>query len=116
MFIDIMSRLPVVLILLIMVACSPADKQGVSQTPADAQAANSELPGYTIYTKNCKLCHGKSGDLGLSGAANLRKSTLSLEEKIEVITNGRNGMAPHKNILTPDEIREVDAYITTLHE
>jgi mono/diheme cytochrome c family protein len=116
MFIDIMSRLPVVFLLLLSFACSPDSKERNSSTPATAQAATSNLPGYTIYMENCKLCHGKSGDLGLSGAANLRKSTLTLDEKIHVITNGRNGMAPHKNILTPDEIREVATYIGTLHE
>lgn len=116
MFINIMYKLPVVFILFMSIACSPTEQQESTPTSSGVQAANSDLPGYSIYMENCKLCHGKSGDLGLSGASNLRKSTLTLDEKINVITNGRNGMAPHKNILTPDEITQVATYIGTLHE
>ena len=37
-------------------------------------------------------------------------STLSLEEKIEVITNGRNAMMAYKTSLSEDEIKAVAEY------
>ncbi len=79
-----------------------------------AVATEPELPGKMIFTKNCKLCHGADGTLGVSGAANLSISALTLEEKIQVITNGRRGMASWKHQLTPEEIRMVAMYVETL--
>ena len=45
-------------------------------------------PGEEVYVKHCKLCHGSSGDLGLSGAANLKISVLNNAEIMTVVSDG----------------------------
>lgn len=84
-------------------------------TPSAAPGTNSN-PGFTTFKTYCVTCHGKDGKLGLSGAANLSASTLSKQEAIEVISNGRKLMAPYKSILSPQEIEAVADYILTLRK
>ena len=77
----------------------------------------SDLPlGKLVYKKNCVLCHGAKGNMGLNGSFDLTASKLTLEERIEVITNGRNTMMPYKTILKENEIKEVAEYIETLRK
>ena len=70
--------------------------------------------GSDIFHKNCVTCHGANGDLGLNGAFDLTKSTLSVEERIAVITNGRKVMTPFKNLLSAEQIKSVAEYTQTL--
>lgn len=90
--------------------------KGMDETATTSLSKEEEavLPGKIIFTKNCKLCHGSDGTLGLSGAANLKISALTVDEKIQVITNGRRGMASWKSQLTQEEIRQVAEYTETL--
>jgi mono/diheme cytochrome c family protein len=48
--------------------------------------------------------------MGASGAFNLQTSEITMDERVEVITNGRNVMTPFKAILSPDEIQAVAEY------
>ncbi|MEM8524144.1 MAG: cytochrome c [Bacteroidota bacterium] len=70
--------------------------------------------GKAIYKRACIVCHGVRGDMGASGAFNLTTSELTLEERINVITNGRNAMAAYKKILKEEEIAAVAEYTLTL--
>ena len=70
--------------------------------------------GKEIYKKYCVACHGENGDLALNGAKKFPESTLSVEERILVITNGRNMMTPFKGLLNEEEIRAVAAYTKIL--
>ncbi len=98
----------------ILISCNSNALESKKEPPT--VSAEPELPGKVIFTKNCKLCHGADGTLGVSGAANLSISALTLEEKIQVITNGRRGMASWKSQLTPEEIRMVATYVETLRK
>lgn len=99
---------------LLMIACSKSEKKEIADKKEKPKlSANS---GKDIFTKNCKLCHGSDGKLGISNAADLSISTLTLDEQIEVITNGRKGMAPWKNDLSAEQIRLVAEYVRTLHQ
>jgi mono/diheme cytochrome c family protein len=89
---------------------------GGSQEPEEVAIKPTVSREQALYNTNCKLCHGSKGDLGVSGAANLRKSELSIEERILVITNGRNGMASYKGILDEEEIRLLAEFTMNLHE
>ncbi|MBK9505734.1 MAG: cytochrome c [Chitinophagales bacterium] len=71
-------------------------------------------PGEEVYVKHCKLCHGSSGDLGLSGAANLKISVLNNAEIMTVVSDGRKAMPGWKAQLTPTQINDVAAYVITL--
>ncbi|WP_235297849.1 c-type cytochrome [Portibacter marinus] len=69
-----------------------------------------------VWKTHCQLCHGADGKLGLNGAKDLTASTLSLEERIATITNGRNTMIAYESILTPEQIEEVAKYTMTLKQ
>ncbi|MEZ5043055.1 MAG: c-type cytochrome [Saprospiraceae bacterium] len=69
-----------------------------------------------IFKTYCIACHGLYGDMGASGAANLQASKLTLEERVTVITKGRNMMAPFESLLSPEKIQAVAAYTTKLKQ
>ena len=52
--------------------------------------------------------------MGASGAFNLQTSELTVEERINVITNGRNTMAAWGSLLNEDQIKAVAEYTMTL--
>ncbi len=96
-------------IIAILLACgSPAD-------PADsATASSNKLDGKSIYKNYCIACHGYYGDMGGSGAFDLTKSKLSLEERIKVIAEGRKLMTPFNGMLSEEKIKAVAKYVESL--
>jgi mono/diheme cytochrome c family protein len=52
--------------------------------------------------------------MAASGAYNLKVSELSVEERVAVITNGRNAMTAFEALLDADEIKAVAEYTLTL--
>lgn len=74
----------------------------------------SSVDGKEIYETKCVSCHGEDGKSGMSGAKDLTVSQLKPEEKISLITNGKNTMKAYKEILTPDQINAVAEYTETL--
>ena len=97
---------------------APSAGTGTSAPQASAPAADGEK----IYKQYCVACHGLYGDMGASGAFNLTTSTLSVEERVQVITNGRvnaetgAAMTPFEALLDPEEIQAVADYTMTLTE
>lgn len=67
-----------------------------------------------LFEGQCKLCYGIDGTLGLNGAKDLSKSTLSKEERIDIITHGKNAMAAYKDEYSPQEIVMLAEYVETL--
>jgi mono/diheme cytochrome c family protein len=96
------------ILLAFLYACSNTGGD-IAQAAADGQSL-----GHKVYKTNCVTCHGSAGDMGVSGAANLAESELSLEERIQVITNGRNAMASFKSLLSPEKIEAVAEYTLQL--
>ena len=70
--------------------------------------------GKETFGKLCVACHGSNGNMALNGAKKFGESTLSLDERILIIANGRNLMTPFKEILKEDEIKAVAAYTIEL--
>ena len=66
-----------------------------------------------LYKQNCALCHGVKGKLGLNGAKDFALSNLTIKEKIEIITNGKDKMLPFKNLLTEEQIKALAEYTST---
>ena len=62
------------------------------------------------FKQYCALCHGMDGSLQLNGAKDFSKSVLTLDERVEIITNGKNTMTPFKGILSPEQIQELAEY------
>jgi mono/diheme cytochrome c family protein len=92
-------------------ACSQSADKPASEPAADAAP---KVDGEKIYKMYCVTCHGMDGSMGASGAFNLQTSTLPVEERINVIANGRNAMTPFKDLLSEEKIKAVAEYTLTL--
>ena len=87
-------------------ACGSGEKSPVeNSTPKSAV-----IDGKKIFKKNCTICHGLYGDMEVNGAKDLNLSSLTKDERIEIITNGKNVMTPFKGVLTPEQIEAVAQY------
>lgn len=94
-------------------ACeSPQDQISRQKAPANSQGTAPD--GRVVFQKNCVVCHGADGKLGLNGAKDLTQTTLGLEERVSQITHGKNLMTPFNGVLSPEEIEAVAAYTLTL--
>lgn len=94
--------------------CGSGDKE---KTQTDGTSTETEEPvvlGEQVYMQQCNLCHGSNGDLGASGASFLSQSKLDLQQRIEIITNGRNKMMAYSGLLSEEEIKAVAEYLDTL--
>lgn len=91
-------------------SCGESEKNAVSLPEV-------ELTGKEIYFDNCASCHGADGKLGLSGAFDLSKSGLTIEDVKKVLNEGRNGMPPMKEILSSQEnVEKVAEYTIELRK
>ena len=97
-------------------ACENPDETFARQTAAAQQAGRPALApdGMAVFRKNCITCHGADGKLGLNGAKDLSASAISVEERMEIITNGKKLMTPFKALLSAEEIKAVATYTMTL--
>lgn len=71
-----------------------------------------------LFVLHCESCHGLDGTKGVSGAANLQKSSISENEIEAVIKNGNEkGMMPYKDIITgKSEIKSLVEYVKNLRK
>ena len=93
-----------------------ATAEADASEPVAEAAPAKEVDGQKVYKTYCVTCHGIYGDMGASGAFNLKTSELAVAERVTVIQNGRGAMTPFKEILSEDEIKAVAAYTLTLSE
>ncbi|MCI5081269.1 MAG: cytochrome c [Saprospiraceae bacterium] len=99
------------------IACGNAGTETEKKPTSKARTASATPPkadGKKIYKQYCITCHGLYGDMGASGAANLTESKLTVEERIQVITNGRKTMAAFKSLLNEEKIEAVAKYTMEL--
>jgi len=90
-----------VLIAALVLACSPA----AAQTPAQLKA------GAEIYERNCSPCHG-ARMMDPQGASDLRKFPHDERERfIRSVTRGKNQMPPWGDLLKPEEVEALWAYV-----
>ncbi|MBX2926240.1 MAG: cytochrome c [Saprospiraceae bacterium] len=95
----------------LIIACGNAGADQNSGAGASATAAAGVTDeGKKIYKQYCVTCHGLYGDMGATGAFNLQETELTLEERITVITHGRNTMTGFSTLLTEDKIKAVAQY------
>ena len=79
-----------------------------------SQSVDEEISGAKIYKTHCAICHGDNGRKGFADAKMLPESGLSLEERILLITNGRNTMMAYRGVLSEEEIEAVAEYTLSL--
>ena len=84
--------------------------EDIVATLSESQLNNSKA----IYTQVCETCHGPDGTKGLGGAANLKVSKLSLQDRINVVENGRGLMPGFGGQLTEQEAEALATYTMTL--
>lgn len=89
-------------------------KENNASTSKSTKPKAKKVDGEKVYKQYCVTCHGVYGDMGASGAFDLTTTKLSLDEKIEVITNGRNTMTPFKGLLSEAKIKAVAEYTEKL--
>ncbi len=98
------------------IACGGKEETASSAGNSQASVASASVDGEKIYKQYCVTCHGIYGDMGASGAFNLKTSQLTVDERIQVITNGRNAMTPFKTLLNEEKIKAVAEYTMTLKD
>jgi len=77
---------------LLLFACTEGPRSGDSLSETQPRAKD-------LFTIHCSSCHGATGDLGVSGAKNLQKSKLNLQEIKQIIREGKNGMPSFEGII-----------------
>lgn len=100
--------LPALCSLLVLMACGA--------TGGDEHRPVPPKKGETVFNSQCALCHGRTGTLGLSGAKDLTKTTLTRDEMIATVTNGKGGMMAYAKVLSVKEIGDVVDYARTLRK
>jgi mono/diheme cytochrome c family protein len=80
-------------------------------SPALAQDAKQLKLGAEIYERNCSPCHG-ARMLDPQGAADLRKFPRDQRERfINSVTRGKNQMPPWGDLLKPEDVAALWAYV-----
>ncbi len=92
-------------VMVLAIACSNASKKN-SET--------SGIDGAKVFKITCALCHGNDGKLGANGSKDLTASTMTFDDRVNIITNGKGAMAAYSSILSKEEIDAVAAYTLTL--
>ena len=89
-------------------ACAPAAAQGPQAPDFAAAQLNT---GAEIYARNCSPCHG-ARMLDPQGAADLRKFPRGERERfVNSVTRGKNQMPPWGDLLKPEEVEALWAYV-----
>ncbi len=90
-------------------AARPADVAAAAGATLSASAPNL-AEGKRVFVQACVVCHGEDGKGGHGGGAPLNGIT-DLAATIQTVTAGRNNMPPFSAALTPQEVRDVSAYV-----
>jgi alcohol dehydrogenase (cytochrome c) len=90
----------------------PPDRPG---TPVSRQSAAATTPvnlveGRRLFGQACAVCHGDDGKGGHTGGAPLNRIA-DLTAAIQTVTEGRNNMPAFRTSFTPEQIRDVSAYV-----
>ena len=87
---------------------------GICFSTAFANIDTVQVDPKKLYKKNCSICHGGKGKLGIGGASDLSVSTMNVSEAVTIITEGKGAMTPFSGILSKKEIKAIAKYIQTL--
>ena len=90
-------------------AAPPAAAPAVAAATPRLADANL-VEGKRIFTTNCAVCHGDDGKGGHTGGAPLDK-VADFNAAIQAVTAGRNNMPSFSRSFTPEQIRDVSAYV-----
>jgi quinohemoprotein ethanol dehydrogenase len=85
-----------------------------------APAGGVELPtgtanldkGRQVYQQFCGACHGDRGTGGHGGGTTLVNAATNIPSLANTAWAGKNAMPPFRNMLTPEQMRDVASYIS----
>jgi len=69
-----------------------------------------------IFQSNCSMCHGRYGNSGISGAADLTVSAISFEDAFKIVQNSKGTMQAYGEQLSKKEIEAVVEYSISLRK
>jgi len=91
----------------------PAPPAGAAMTfTREAEGTADPQAGKTVYDTACTFCHGEKGEGGHGGGKALVDAR-SAEVVVQTVSEGRKDMPPFGAALTPEQIRDVAAYVAT---
>jgi mono/diheme cytochrome c family protein len=93
-----------------------SNNQTKENSTIQSTKTSGEIEPQKLYQQYCTPCHGSNGTAGVSGAANLKSSKLSIDAIEQQIINGKNNMPPFKEILTPNQIKQLTDYVKGLRK
>ena len=84
-----------------------AGAQAAVIAPGNADVAH----GKQLFSQYCVACHGENG-LGSHGGASLVNAAQDAAIVINTATNGRGDMPAFRNVLQPEQLRDIAGYVT----
>lgn len=88
----------------------PAPAETARAEATGAPRAANVTAGKQVFEQACVICHGADGTGGHGVGAPLVE-VRNLQAAIQTVTGGRNSMPAFSTTLTPDQIRDVSAYV-----
>lgn len=79
---------------LLSVGCSDTAQEPLTGSPMEK--------GEQLYQIHCARCHGTNGDKGASGAKNLKESSFSKAQIMDIVSKGNGVMPSYKNTIKGD--------------
>ena len=98
---------------------APVSRTAAAAPPPDVAAAVPRLAdadlvrGKALYEQACVVCHGADGKGGHGVGAPLVSLT-DLGATIRTVSSGRNSMPPFSATFTPEQVRDVSAYVVRI--
>jgi uncharacterized membrane protein SirB2 len=105
------KALAVISLLMIITAYGLAEMSKKQKSTSMQNITVETNDGKELYEASCISCHGSDGKLMLAGAKDLSISTISMEEKKNIIKNGKNLMTGFGTMLTDEQIAAVATYV-----
>ena len=97
----------------ILIGCGSPGDSGAADDPGQVVPA---VEARALYIRKCSLCHGEDGKLMASKSPALSVSTMTLAERVALITYGKGTMPAQKGILNKAEITAVARYIARFRD
>jgi cytochrome c553 len=99
---------------------SITESQAIDSLPSDKiinqNMENVLANAKPVFVAQCAICHGVDGKMMANGAKDLTTSTKTLEERIAIISNGKNLMPAFKYQLSEKDIQGLAIYTQMLKQ
>jgi quinohemoprotein ethanol dehydrogenase len=79
----------------------------------EAEGTADPAAGKLVYDTACVFCHGEQGEGG-HGGGKVLKDAINADVIVQTVSEGRKDMPPFGAALTPEQIRDVAAYVATI--